>query len=995
MKSDRAEDREFRYGRGARWGLLFLLGGTVFFAAGALFVMYKLESFRASVEESLEARMGAQLVMGAVSVDGFRGLRIDGLRVAIAPADGPSLSLETPVAYVRINLNDLFYGRLTVDRIVLDGSSIRVEREEGTDWYSPSAFDPYTAFSLSATDTFRLTGTGCSLEIRNVVGDTKLRVEPFRFDVSRPVDASDLTASLEGDLAGDAEKHLDIRLTFASLEDFDLRVQASKITAEDANVFLPAAHRLLSSGTATPTLWLNGRPDRRLLFWLQTPFEDIVLQDQPEFLGPASGNLAFDATYSADDHLLTVIAARGESEQLSGTLDGSVSFTDAGPELDLRLTATRLPITQFLNHALDGQLSDYGAVELALGEPHELAVAIHGPADALVFEGRASARSGELRFSPADGDRPRVDLRLGKLEGRWDSSTGQVSGSFVLLDGGIGGDAESGPAETIVASTEDASPFTGHFAYDLATGDGEMSLNGMLAGIENTPFAGILPNTSIAGSVDLRCKGTKRENVYSVEADVDATLARVDYSWWFGKPLGMGANGKVRLSLVPYESATIEVEAEMASSHIDASMTLAYDRDRPRPWGVQEVRAASERLDVNAIGKCLRIPYRVTGGTATQADFFWKGEPGDDARWEQTLTCAIDEAMLLPEDENADTPMEFREIELEVSVREELASVGELTLRVGSASMPPFGSTWFLPLRPAGEDGAAAALDQRTWSYDLSAGELELPPWKGRNFTGKAYTNAVTTGFNEYRVEVGDGYIEGNYHLTRAERAYITDIAWERVPATYFIQHLNYPEVLKGAVTGRVAYSVDRDDPGTLEGEGRFEVKDGQFSADFLYSILERQMKDEVATLPTSLKFSRLATDVRFHKDIVDTPTLELVSEGIRLEGKGRYVRDGDMDYMLKIAVSPDMAEQIPILRDNFSIQGLRLAQQDIELGFRIGGPTFNPWGQLAELPPASVTLVSGALGVTSEAIKIIDFPRKILVELLKIGGGIVGATTR
>ena len=99
-----------------------------------------------------------------------------------------------------------------------------------------------------------------------------------------------------------------------------------------------------------------------------------------------------------------------------------------------------------------------------------------------------------------------------------------------------------------------------------------------------------------------------------------------------------------------------------------------------------------------------------------------------------------------------------------------------------------------------------------------------------------------------------------------------------------------------------------------------------------------------------------------------------------------------DMDYLLKLRIAPDTATKIPLLDDNFNLQGYRLAQQNLELGFRVSGPTFNPQGQLAKLPRASVTLVSGMFEVTSEALKLIDTPRRILVDLLRTGGGIVGA---
>jgi hypothetical protein len=37
------------------------------------------------------------------------------------------------------------------------------------------------------------------------------------------------------------------------------------------------------------------------------------------------------------------------------------------------------------------------------------------------------------------------------------------------------------------------------------------------------------------------------------------------------------------------------------------------------------------------------------------------------------------------------------------------------------------------------------------------------------------------------------------------------------------------------------------------------------------------------------------------------------------------------------------------------------------------------------------VTLVSGALETTSEVVQVLDLPRKILVDVFKIGAGIMG----
>ena len=167
------------------------------FAGVALFVKFKLESFRADIELALEERLGAHLSTGAISVNGLRGLRIDDLEVTLADPGGPHIRIENHLTLVDIDLTDLLYGRVTVDRIVLNNSSVTITRPETVDWYDPEQFNPEAALPLETGDAFRVTGKNCRLSILNVVGDTRIDIERFRFDISRLKDANDIVATFE------------------------------------------------------------------------------------------------------------------------------------------------------------------------------------------------------------------------------------------------------------------------------------------------------------------------------------------------------------------------------------------------------------------------------------------------------------------------------------------------------------------------------------------------------------------------------------------------------------------------------------------------------------------------------------------------------------------------------------------------------------------------------------------------------------------------------
>ena len=998
---------EFPFTRGARVGLLLLMMLTVTFAAGVLFVKYQLESFRAEVERDVKERLGVHMTMGEVSVNGLRGLSIDNFKVDIVTDNGPLMTLEAPTALINISLNDLLYGDIIVDRIVLNGAHILIERPEGAPWYTPQAprINETLPLQIAEGEPFRITGSDCVLEVRNIVGDTQLQIESFRFDVARLPDATDLTAKLEGNLSGDPEKHVSIKLSFASMEDFALHVQTDLITAEDVNVVLPSPQHLVSAGTAQPTLWINGRPGFPLVVSLQVPFEDIVLRDHPEFLDPATGLLTFIATYATDSHLLSVSKASAVSNQLSGDVDGTIQFGRAYPELDLHLHATRIPVEEILAYALEGEFDEYGTLDMSLKEPHQLEITLQGTSEQPVVHARATAGSGNFKFLPSNEDYPSVFLTLGQMQGSWDSETQDIELSFDVVDG----DLYHGPSKlqahnlsgTLTRKNDRLSmsplnatitdnAFVGDLSYDLVSGDAEVKFEGTLARIEDTIFAEAISDTVLSGEAKLKGWATKRGDLYQIDTDLDITQTQVDYQWWFTKPIGVGASGHVRGEFKLGKFARISAEGEVASSSLAADLELGHGDGKAGKWFIRSVEATSESLDVNGLAKCVNIPYRITGGTGRLGHFEFVRDLDDFNRVHHTMGCVIDDitVVLLGEDTLPISGIEVSiEVNMDTFVDRSPGSTGAMSVNSRELIVPPLGTTWFIALEPPPQ----WPLRDRSWTYALASDSLELPPWKGTDFTGQAFSNASKTGFNSYRASIDGGRLHGNYILTREENSYTAKIDWTDVPVHYFLDHLKYPKVLQGTISGEVSYFLDQDDPRTLNGSGFFEIKDGEFSADFLHSILEGQEDADLASLPPDLSFSYLSSEVRFKADTVRTQNFKLESETIQLTGYGQYIHDGDMDYRIDLVVDPDTAEQIPLMVENFNIQGFKLSNQDIELSFDVKGPIWRPRGEVAALPPARVTLVSGALEVGMEAI---DFPRNILKGLLRIGGGIVGPGT-
>ncbi len=988
-----------RYGRRTRLGLLALFAVTVVFAVGALFVKYKLEGLRTTVQQRVESRTGARIQVGAVVVNGLRGLRVDNMDATFSSSAGPSLHFAAPVTYIYINVTNLLYGLVTIDRIEADNATVRLSRPPDQPWFTSDSFGLGEASKARSVTSFRLLGKNGSIEIDNIVGSTRMTISDFAFDVARLEGSPDIFAKFAGKLSAKEEEDIKVDLRYTAIEDFDLRVQCASITSEDVGVFFPASQRFVQSGRLSPNFRLAGLPNMTLVVAFEAPFRDVTLRDQPDFIRPAEGTLTGVASYDSGRHLLTLTTAKAESDQLAGRLEGAIAFDDPVPRLDLRLDATRLPVTEVLSYIIKGRADKYGAYNFVLDEPYQVYVTLKGTTDSPEISLHGSAAAGAFSLDAKEGSFPEGKLELGPISFAWSSQSPTPSGSLSIVDGSLTHTASGLTARKVsgLLAVENnrisidplnlevtGNPFVGRLKYDLDTGQFEAAANGTLAEIEKTPLSKMFKDLSLGGSVNLRCAVARSAGQYVADAEVDATQAEVAYKNWLAKAPGVGARAKkLHIEIAPAESISLTAQGDLATSPFigEAKLTRAKGK-----WALQTASITSGKIEVEALGRLLKIPYRVAGGVAANVKLEWRRATDGGLDWQTLFTGDIDRIALLPE--GAAKPVSGEGLRVEVAITGEREPAGSLKLHAKKAQVPPLREKWFAAFKPDEMFSSSA----RPWTLELSADALELPPWKGSEFAGTSYTNSIEAGLKSFSAKIeGGGSVEGTYRSNKQDNTYEMTFSWTGIPARYLLEQLNYPKILNGATTGEVSYAMDRDDPGTLKGQGRFEVRDGQFSADFLVSQIQGKLENKISALPPSLKFSLLKSDLSFERDIFATPNLQLVSEGIKVTGSGSFVTHGDMDYDLKVAVSPGIAEKIPALRDNFNIRGLRLAQQDIELSFKVKGPTFNPQGELAGMPPIGVTLVSSALEMTSDAMRVIDIPRKILTDLIKIGGGIVG----
>ena len=201
------QERTVRSGHARRYTRIWLLALLVFsglLAAVTLFIEYRLESVRQMALEAAESRTGIGLDANSVAVAGLRGIRIDDLRIDLAPEGGPVANVRIPSVYIHIDIVGLLYGELNVERIELDHAVFHVRRLPGEAWYDPQKFpfNSHGAAPCASMGAFRVLGKQCTLQVENVVRDTTLAITNLDFDVYRLPETEQILANAAGLLNG-------------------------------------------------------------------------------------------------------------------------------------------------------------------------------------------------------------------------------------------------------------------------------------------------------------------------------------------------------------------------------------------------------------------------------------------------------------------------------------------------------------------------------------------------------------------------------------------------------------------------------------------------------------------------------------------------------------------------------------------------------------------------------------------------------------------------
>ncbi|MBP8128627.1 MAG: hypothetical protein KA184_03535 [Candidatus Hydrogenedentes bacterium] len=983
---------------------LLLLAGAL--TAGILAAKHQLDGVRAVLEERIASRFGARFNARSVSVDGLSALLFEDVETWAAAPGGWDARLRIPSCRVVINLTDLLSGTVSMQRIEVDGAHLTLSPSSppADGQAAPARRD----LSAAAGAAFRVVGERCRLELHGLGNVSDIVLDDVSFDISRLSNATDIAAKVRGalrsPLAGPAPAfRIDAR--YASPEDFSVRAECGAITQAAARALSPSVPDLLRSGTASANLRADGYPNRVMMLHVQVLFDQVALHKQPAFLPAMSGSMALMANYDTQRKELTLESALLNAWDLTGRVDGRVSFAQARPEVDISLAVDDVPLTEALADTLPFRLENVGELAFDIEQPGAVRVHVAGTLPDAAITAEVQLGAGTFTFQPDRETLPTATLSLGGATLAWSSQAGLAGGSASIINGEVFHEKAGVRAQHIAGQLQigdgiltvdpinlelTGNPFFGRVRYVIAEKRGSFEAQGTLSDIENTPLGKGIKETEIAGSATARCTGSFEPDHYVLDLAVDATQAAIEHDWWFYKRPGVGATLQgVNVDVVPRKRARISGSFALGTSTGNATIEMGYRNGRYR---LMEVRAKSDHIDVTEVGPCIRVPYTFSGGLGTAGFFTWNrvNDIPDGAIIE--VGGQFDRIALLPDgsEKTIQAGDAFVHVTLDNSRPDNRTS--QLHITVGEGHIPPFGETWMLPLRTDPVLLAKYPDKPRSWTFNAAVDHLVAPPWDGRQFKAAGAFDDDRVQLTSFSAQVGEGAVEGAYTFEKAENIGRLTAQWRDIPASVLIDHVHLPRILDGRVTGGITYEMDRDDPGTLAGNGEFHFREGRFSADFLFAQFQEFLQGNMTSLPPSLHFSELDFDLQLKGDHVSTNNMRLDSEGITITGEGGLVLGADMEYLINVVIAPEVASRMPVFSDYFNVEGHQLSQNDLALTFRITGPTFNPSSQVVGLPSVGVTVVSGAAELGTEAFRVLDTPRQILIDLFKIGGAIVGA---
>ena len=720
-------------------------------------------------------------------------------------------------------------------------------------------------------------------------------------------------------------------------------------------------------------------------------FHSLKVRDVPDYLGPLTGTAHVDLTRYMESSTVSVKRISVETDSVSASIDGEVALTDGSPSGTITARITKYPFDRLIEPVVADRLPQ-------LEQPR-------------IRFTRGTTMTVRLRFPTGK----RVPACRIESPGWWCSGT--VAGAAFRFDFGDSSAEwnENGEEFTADAALSAGTVQLTRLDETIRLPKGTVDVDGrriQFDGIECKALGGVI---GVLGSVtlddeptlDLRFEADQidavrfgkvirasrlftggrcdvRGHVYGsparpvVTGTLNVTDTELRWSPWAEKTAGMAGTAEARydrsadpMSLVIENArlgnAELTGTLEFGSDHKVRQVTLEIDGDSPTDLAP----LFRLPLDISGQGKTKFTVAYTRAGDTRQTDLVATGTKMVAApRGADSPVVTADDVRITIRPRGKTSPTDFDIYAREARIPETIAEMRK----------------WLAAFRTPGPDS------QFQSNLVIRADRIWCGRADARNLYARLTISPQQIQWHNLTFAPYGGSLTAHHNLIRDSGRYVTDASWKEVSLKQFLAWvMNQEAYVDGEFAGEINVKGESGKPDSREGTGYFEVLRGAVDPVFMAA---RFGGIETPETPAPIQFDRMYTSVKIEGNVIRTPDITIAKEGITFDASGYVSLDGEVEYEINIVLSPEVQDQIPLIREKKIIPLPQFFQTDLPLHFKVERKAGKLMGTVEDrrlsirLLEDTFRMGSDVVEVGSDVVgtgvKVIEWPARLLYEVFQ-----------
>jgi len=713
-------------------------------------------------------------------------------------------------------------------------------------------------------------------------------------------------------------------------------------------------------------------------------FHRLDVKQAPDYLEPLTGTARIDLTRFFEHSNVVVRSASVETDSVAGAVEGEIAVHDGSPTGELTARITRFPFERVIEPVVADLMPGVVRPRVRFNRGSTLTVRIELPVDGRVPGGRVVS-PGWRCSGTAAGNAFR--LEFGETTVEWNPDGENLSAS-AMLQGGIINPARLDETIRVPHGTVDVDGSRIQFgSIEFTALGGSVGVSGSVSVEEPPTFelqyeaeridAGRFGKAVGAdrlfagGRCDVRGKVYGSPERPVVTARLNVTDTRLRWNRWFEKPAGIMATGTVQ-----YDSTGVQPYLLIENTELgDAALTgkLVFGKSR----NVDQIDLTFDAANPVALSPLFNLPIDIDGRGAARFTVEYRR---DAASRRVELVATADDVTTVPA--GADGPaVSGKTVTFTVHPGLNGASTS-YDIDAGQTEIPETVAdmiAWLDAFR------GQAAGSRHEFELAVTADSVICGRADAKNLYARFMSSPERFQCRSMTLAPYEGTLTAHYDLDRKSRRYTSDVTWKEVSLKQFLAWaMNHESHTEGDFAGEVNLSGRLGEPETRQGRGYMEVVRGTVDPVFLAARLGGT---EPPTTPTPIQFDRLHTDIEIDGNTIRTPNITIDKPGVGLDGSGYVDMDGEAKYEISIVLSPEVQDEIPMIKKRQIIPVPRFARSDLPLRFEVRREAGAFTGSVEDRR-LQVKLLERTVEVGGEAVdagvKVLELPAQLLYEVLQ-----------